>query len=272
MKQKDELQKNAVVIIAYSDTPSLSDISSFEQCLKILWQHPLHLIFPSKLDISKYQELAAKHNVALLLTPFADDNFTSIRTYSRLLLTTDFYEPFLEYNYILIYQLDAWVFRDELEYWAQAGYDYIGAPFFLGHGLSTEKSPLLPYAGNGGFSLRNVRAFVNFLKKKVPYQHEISSTATDSSSQQQQKILLEVSVMSIFVDIPINEDLFYAEYGPKIDPNFKVASPMESIPFSFEINPRVLFAANKGKLPFGCHAYKKYDWDFWKDKISLRQE
>lgn len=30
----------------------------------------------------------------------------------------------------MIYQLDAWVFNDELSSWCSLGYDYIGAPFF----------------------------------------------------------------------------------------------------------------------------------------------
>ncbi len=270
-EEKRNAHKNAVLIIAYTQTPSPSDIASFEQCLKILSNHPIHLVYPTKLDTSLYTGLAAKHNITLHLSPFADNNFESVRTYSRLLLTTNFYESFLEYEYILIYQLDAWVFRDELEYWSQAGYDYIGAPFFVGHGLSTPNSPLLPYAGNGGFSLRHVAAFVNFLNKKVPYRHETAPSQTETSSAKQDAVILNVSVMSIFVDIPINEDLFFAEYGPSIEPNFKVAPPEEAVAFSFEIQPRVLYAMNKEKIPFGCHAYRKYDWEFWKDKIALEE-
>ncbi len=264
-----ELQKNAVVVIAYKETPSSSEISSFKQCLKILSQHHIILVFPSKLDISRYEDIAAKCNVTLLLAPFPDNNFKSVRTYSRLLLTTEFYERFLEYGYILIYQLDAWVFRDELEYWSQIGYDYIGAPFFVGHGLSRPDSPFLPYAGNGGFSLRCVASFINLLKKKVPYQHAISHSKDEKISEHPKDVFLNISVMSLFMDIPINEDLFFAEYGPQLDSNFKVAPPTKALAFSFEIQPSVLFAMNNFKLPFGCHAYKVYDWDFWKDKISL---
>ncbi len=269
-KKNYKLPKNAVVIIAYKNTPSSNEISSFEQCLKILPQHPIHLVFPSKLDISSYEDIAAKHNVTLLLTPFPDNNFESVRTYSRLLLTTDFYERFSQYEYILIYQLDAWVFRDELTYWSQAGYDFIGAPFFVGHGLSTPDSPFLPYTGNGGFSLRNVTSFINLLKKKVPYQHAISHSGEESFSTHPKTVFLDISVMSMFMDIPINEDIFFAEYGPQLDPNFKVAPPTIALAFSFEIQPRVLFSMNNFKLPFGCHAYKTYDWDFWKDKILLK--
>ncbi len=75
--------------------------------------------------------------------------------------------------------------------------------------------------------------------------------------------------MSIFVDIPINEDLFFAEYGPEIEPNFKVAPPETAVAFSFEINSQVLFAMNNFQLPFGCHAFMKYNWKFWQDKIKL---
>ena len=35
---------------------------------------------------------------------------------------------FLEYQYMLIYQLDAFVFEDKLDYFCELGYDYIGIP------------------------------------------------------------------------------------------------------------------------------------------------
>src|SRR5258708_1605717 len=44
-------------------------------------------------------------------------NFTSVKSYSRLLLTPEFYQAFKTYEYILIYQLDALVFSDQLAFW-----------------------------------------------------------------------------------------------------------------------------------------------------------
>ncbi len=43
------------------------------------------------------------------------------------MMDNTFYKQFLNYEYILIYQLDAFVFKDELNYCSQ-GIDYVGAP------------------------------------------------------------------------------------------------------------------------------------------------
>lgn len=84
--------------------------------------------------------------------PFDDKWFESVSTYSVFMLTKEFYEKFTSYEFLLIYQLDAWVFRNELEYWCAQGYDYLGAPWFK------DATTMYSKAGNGGFSLRNVRA------------------------------------------------------------------------------------------------------------------
>jgi hypothetical protein len=36
-----------------------------------------------------------------------------------------FYERFVAYDYMLIYQLDAYVFKDELDDWSAKGYDLL---------------------------------------------------------------------------------------------------------------------------------------------------
>jgi hypothetical protein len=64
---------------------------------------------------------------------------------------------------------------------------------------------------------------------------------------------------------PRNEDLFWALEAPKFDPTFKVASAVEALPFAFEMAPRWCFEQNRGKLPFGCHAWARYDRAFWEE-------
>lgn len=44
------------------------------------------------------------------------------------MLSAEFYDRFAAYEYVLIYQLDAFVFADRLAEFCQMGYDYIGAP------------------------------------------------------------------------------------------------------------------------------------------------
>lgn len=46
----------------------------------------------------------------------------------------------------------------------------------------------------------------------------------------------------------------------------------EAADFSFEANPSYLFSII-GKLPFGCHAFEKYEYEeFWKKYIKTTKE
>ena len=86
--------------------------------------------------------------------------FKSAYHYSWLVLSERFYSKFLDYDYILIYQTDAFVFRDDLDGWIEAGFSYVGAPcrtrkLFGDRGY---------WVGNGGLSLRRVRDCVRVLR------------------------------------------------------------------------------------------------------------
>ena len=72
--------------------------------------------------------------------------------YSALLKSPEFYENFTRWSHILIYQTDALLFRkiDDIYF----NYDYIGAPWI-------QTNQWCKYnAGNGGFSLRNVKSCI----------------------------------------------------------------------------------------------------------------
>ena len=114
-----------VVIPIYQDSLSQQERKSLLQVYKILQMHPLVVIKPNHLDLS---ELATEFP-KLSFISFADFYFKGISGYNRLMLAKEFYERFLDCTYILIYQLDAYVFRDELKEWCNKGYDYIGAPW-----------------------------------------------------------------------------------------------------------------------------------------------
>ena len=77
-------------------------------------------------------------------------------TYSALLKQPQFWERFLEFSHVLIYQTDACIFRKIDDVYFK--YDYIGAPW-----KSTNQCGKFN-AGNGGFSLRNVKAMISCTK------------------------------------------------------------------------------------------------------------
>ena len=66
-----------------------------------------------------------------------------------------------------------------------------------------------------------------------------------------------------------NEDYFWSHYAPQINLNYKVAPSCEAIKFAFEKAPEMLYKKNKNQLPFGCHAWEKYEPEFWKKHITI---
>jgi 23S rRNA G2445 N2-methylase RlmL len=55
-------------------------------------------------------------------------------------------------------------------------------------------------------------------------------------------------------------------------PNFRVPNAIEAALFSFEVAPEHLFELVGNKLPFGCHAWEKYNKSFWKTQLDLPHE
>ena len=88
-------------------------------------QYPIIFVRAEGLPVPRELLETKKSSLAF----FDQSYFSTPAGYNRLLLTTQFYEKFLDYDYILIYHLDALLFRDELTMWCGQGYDYIGAPW-----------------------------------------------------------------------------------------------------------------------------------------------
>ena len=166
--------------------------------------------------------------------------------YSRLLLSARFYEAFAQYDYVLVHQLDAVVFRDELADWCERGLDYVGAPWFPG-----PEMPLVtePSVGNGGLSLRRVAAFREVLERAGErYARRWVKGRSDSRFE-------------------AHEDLFWSFDAQRFVPEFRIATVEEALGFAFEVAPRRAFELAGGKLPFGAHAWARYDREFWEPHL-----
>ncbi len=59
------------------------------------------------------------------------------------------------------------------------------------------------------------------------------------------------------------EDIFWEKYARKFDPTFKVATLNDALLFAFEADPAGSYDKTGKKLPFGCHAWARYDRGFW---------
>ncbi len=231
----------AVVIPVYKEALSENEKLSLKACQRELAEYPTWLIAPKNLDISNYKKI----HPSLRIQYFHPKYFKGVAGYNRLTMSSLLYKKFLSYKYVLIYQLDAFVFRDELLEWCRKDYDYIGAPWIAQIPLPKGK-PLIDMSrlfhnqvGNGGFSLRKVRAHYKIAKLFRP-------------------------VIWMF---PKNEDFFWCYFVSKFHPNYKKPSVSEALKFAFELTPSKAYQRNNNQLPFGCHAWEKYEPEFWEKFI-----
>ena len=74
---------------------------------------------------------------------------------------------------------------------------------------------------------------------------------------------------SVFLFNNDPEDIFFGYRLKEKGIKMNIAPISEAIKFSFEINPKLLLEMNNNILPFGCHAWWKYDLDFWKNHIKI---
>lgn len=235
----------AVVIPVYKSVISRPEEMALLQAKTILQEYARILVCPNSLDVSAYQSTDAE----LIIMRFADHHFEGISGYNKLMICPDFYRSFLNYKFILIYQTDAWVFRDELLEWCKRGYDFIGAPWVStppsGKKTIFNLSKLLHgKVGNGGFCIRNVQKF---------YRNSLTFRP-----------------ISIF--FPKNEDFFWCYLMPKINPFFKIPKADVAMNFAFELDPEQCFEKTGHRLPFGCHAWEKYNPGFWSRFIPSNQQ
>ena len=154
---------NSVVVIVpvYKTCLSADEKVSFLQTLRMLGNHPICIVCPETLNFAINEIEVCEDFISVFVERFPNVFFEGISGYNRLLLSEEFYARFAEYDYMLICQLDAYVFRDELLEWCSKGYDYIGAPLF-GYHFDIEHGKV----GNGGFCLRRVKAYLDFFKGK----------------------------------------------------------------------------------------------------------
>jgi hypothetical protein len=268
------MEEVAVVIPVYKETPDRLELISLNQCLKILDNYPIIFFAPEALNTSFYESLF-NDNSKFIIKRFENKYFSDLKAYNRLMLSSKLYKRFKLYKYILIHQPDAYVFRDELQYWCRAGYDYIGAPWFADWNVSGPDSAFLGI-GNGGFSLRNVRSHLRVLNS-FSYIRSFSAVIKKFRDQKFslgsiKRMLLDLTIKnntySIFNDYSDNEDIFWGMIAAEKFPDFKVPSMKTASRFSMEVNAEKLYHLNDDRLPFGCHGWEKYETNFWNRFIS----
>lgn len=220
----------AIVILTHKRDLSECEKISLNQALRIFEDYDKFLVIPYALEYSYKTD-------DLIEVRLEDKWFKDIHSYNMLMTEIDFYRRFSEYQYILIYQLDTFVFSDNLKYFCGMEYDYIGAPWIDGLFYYKSINRMIWYVGNGGLSLRKVDSFLRILEMN----------------------------QELLTNNQVPEDLFFSVLDG-ID--FHVAPPKIALEFAFEMKVKECYAKNGNKLPFGCHAWHRFDLPFWKPIIE----
>lgn len=256
-------QMQCVVIIpVYKTELSVFEMISLKRCQQLFTSFNIVVIKPEKLT------LPPQFSDNIETSSFDDSYFEDIHGYNKLMLSEQFYASFLDYKYLLIYQLDAFAFSDQLNFWCNQNYDYIGAPWIRERQFKSKykfyKEEIKSYfhrryniiektgkpaldkqlanqVGNGGFSLRKTEVFYNVcLKNKA-------------------KIELYLQPRDAY----FNEDIFFSIEINRKNNVIKIPTYQKAVAFAFETLPYQALKLNNNNLPFGCHAWEK-NLDFWR--------
>ncbi|QEC76385.1 DUF5672 family protein [Mucilaginibacter ginsenosidivorax] len=255
-------QKVVVIVPIYKNELSALEKVALAQMQRVLAAYPRIVVKPESLVLS--DEIASFNFTGE--ESFEDHFFKGIEGYNALMLSDIFYGRFLGYEFMLIHQLDAFVFTDELALWCNQPYDYIGAPwippgkypdivkaikskiqFYYHARYNVQKNGVpspMQYeykVGNGGLSLRRVNKF-----------HELSISMRHK--------------MDIYLtrhEHEFNEDIFWSIEVNRKRKLLKIPSWKAALKFSIEQPPARCIELNNNQLPFGCHAWDLYP-DFWR--------
>jgi hypothetical protein len=258
----------AVIIIpTHKPTLDQNEAISLRQCAEILGKHPLRLVCPDCMDVSRYLEIAPSLEVDF----FSKEHFQGIKAYNKLKVDSAFYDHYSDYEFLLTYELDAFVFRDDLLEWCGEGWDYIGAPFFENYHKASAGAACIG-VGNSGFSLRRVAACREVLRSghdmfTLGYWWDRYRNKLFTAKQALRQAARHVVHRPAFSQAPVfyeeHEDIFWGMLVPTKFPWFRVADCVSAGRFAFEINPTRLFSENNSHLPFGCHKWTEIELCFW---------
>lgn len=235
-------QRYITTVPVYKTRPSQTEAFSLLQ-LRFLGIQNVTLVYPEGLDLAAYLELWPE----LKMQAYAPEHFLSIQSYNDLVISPTFYAPFAKaYDYLLIYQLDAFLLSNQVLEFCNKGYDYYGAPWKVGfpqYRFLFNKWPIHLnfkrfYVGNGGLSLRKIASTLDLLERKAGH---ISKT--------------------FFI-----EDAFFGYWGV-VDPYFHACPPHIAAKFSLEMEPDY-WIDKTGSLPMGFHGFEVWHKDFYNSLVQ----
>ena len=251
------MKKKIVIIPVYQEHFNEKEIFSLRRTFAVFHEENI-VVLTYREILESVSSIIGKIGTHIAFKCFDKFYFThGTMGYNHLLLSHFFYEAFIEYDYMLICQTDAFPLKNELGLWCRRRYNYLGAPSEY-HG---------EYMCNGGFSLRNIHQFARksgnvwtFCFSLMRFNHHRIKGKCYAWLHLRSFCKALAIYRGIHVALEVkNEDILWSRMFSDSIPKHDVA-----LQFAFENAPEVLYEENNKQLPFGCHAwYKKENLPFW---------
>lgn len=268
-------QPVVIVVPIISTSVDGDELTSLQQCLRILNHRDIYYLCSEELDTSFYEKLNKEYGVTFHKTTFRKECFSSVGAYNQLCFSPDFYQSFSDYEYMLIYQLDAYIFDDKLDYWCNLEYDYIGAPWLCPWSNEVENLDHWE-VGNGGFSLRRTEKFIDILNNKKKLFKPLKGyfrLCYENHQRLKRNPLLRLwylfraacgyhNTLNYYINCNSQEDKAYAQC--QYNGLLRIPTAYKALEFSFDMRPATCYKMNGEHLPMGCHMWFKYNnEEFW---------
>ncbi len=244
------------IVTIYKSNLNLFEKISLRRICKLFYGY-IHIVCPESLNTSHLDFLIPEYKVER----FDDKYFKSIHGYNELLLSEEFYTRFINHKYLLIAQLDVFIFKNEIKNWCDQEYSYVGAPMpdeavkGIKKKYSMDFNTEIPFKTdkmlNGGFSLRKTKDLLDVVTKN-------------------KKFIDTCIKFGWFEDTVLS--LLMANNSQYFLPEMEISRY-----FSIETYPVQHFIKMNYVLPVGCHAWyrndkKMYNNFFWFKQVSKTQK
>jgi len=253
------------VIPVYKQEMTEEEKYSLRRCAEIFAHRDISFMCPEGLDVAAYRRIVPGASTVRFLAEY----FGSKKDYSRLMLHRGLYAGFDAYDYILIYQLDAFVFEDQLDDWCAREYDYYGAPWFRYSGARAQGDFAGDWigVGNGGFSLRRVSNCLKVLESNALEPVAPFLAEWQSEPNPKRKLIRTPRLAGKLAGIGrgwqdflkrrvaagADEDLVWGNHVPRFFPWFRVAPIETAKRFAVETGLEHTQSLFEAEMPFGCH-------------------
>lgn len=255
-----------VIVPVHLANPSPAEKISLRQCGKTLGQRDILFVAPEGLNLSDYHTLIPQAEV-LRVNPHW---MSSIEAYNRMMISPLLVDALAGYTHMLLHEPDAIVLGDEIDYWCSMPFDYIGAPWFEGYATAAPNARVIG-VGNSGFSLHRLAALKRLMTSRqrwYPYRRIgkdlVRGIFGDGTRLLDglQALTRSGQLRGAWQLFDGHCDDFWCGLVATVVADYKIADVDHAVRFSWEVLPDRCLAMSRGKLPFGIHAWAKYNPKF----------